>query len=417
LARPLESAKEIQGFFAEVESQREELPYEVDGIVLKIDSLAQQRELGTVARSPRWAVAYKFPAHEGNTKLLNVIFQVGRTGAITPVACLEPIWIGGVEVKRASLHNEDQIRALDARIGDTVVVKRAGDVIPDVQSVLVDKRKGEEKKIHFPRKCPACGGHVVRLPEEAAHRCTNVACPAQLAERIKHFASKRAMNIEGLGDKWIDQFLEKGLVEHPADLYDLTVEDLLTLERQGERSAQKLVEAIDKSRDVTLSRFLFALGIRFVGERTGELLATHFGHIERFLKATPEELLHVEEVGEKVAASIREFLDDPKNVAEIGRLLKKGVRPREEAGGNGDGEQPFRGKTFVITGTLPSLSREEAEDFIRRHGGKVTSSVSKNTSYLVLGEEPGSKLKKAQALGVPQIGEEELRRLASAQPL
>lgn len=402
----------IAKYYADLEARREALPYEIDGIVLKIDSFRYQRELGQVARSPRWAVAYKFRAHEGNTKLLDVIFQVGRTGAITPVAILEPVPIGGVTVSRASLHNEDQIAALGVKIGDTVVVKRAGDVIPDVQSVVEEKRTGKEKKIVFPAKCPSCGDKIVRAEGEAAHRCPNVACPARLAESLKHFVSKRAMNIEGLGDKWIDEFLEKGLVKHFSGLYDLTVDDLMKLERQGQRSAEKLVAAIESSKRVPLDRFIYAMGIRFVGERTAELLAMHFGTLERFLEASDEDLRHVEEVGETVAASVREFLSDKRNLDEISRLLKKGVHPEPVAGASADGHaQPLKGKTFVITGTLPSLSREEAESLIRRSGGKITSSVSKNTSYLVVGESPGSKLAKAQELGIPQIGESELRDL------
>lgn len=405
----LKSKDAVQKFFHDVETQRDDLPYEIDGIVLKMDEFRDQRELGVLARSPRWAVAYKFKAREANTKLLDVTFQVGRTGAITPVAVLEPVNVGGVEVSRASLHNEDQIKALGLKIGDTVVIQRAGDVIPDVVSVVSAARKGKEKPIRFPKSCPSCGGHIVRAEGESAHRCTNRACPAQLAESIKHFASKRAMNIEGLGDKWIDQFLEKGLIKHFSDLYRLKREDLLTLERQGEKLADKILGAIEKSKHATLDRFLYALGIRFVGERTAELLATHFGSLKRFLKATDEELRNVEEVGTSVAATIREFLDDPKNLEEVARLLKNGVVPQEIKGH--DGQQPLKGKTFVITGTLPSLSRDEAEDLIRRHGGKVTSSVSKNTSYLVLGESPGSKADKATLLGIATIGEEALKQL------
>jgi DNA ligase (NAD+) len=409
LCRRLQGAEQVGAFFTELESGRAALPYEIDGIVLKIDSFAHQRELGFVARSPRWAIAYKFKAQEGITRLTDVIFQVGRTGAITPVAVLDAVAIGGVEVKRASLHNEDQIAEIDVRIGDWVVVKRAGDVIPDVQSVLTNKRTGQEKKIKFPKKCPSCGGHVIRLPEEAAHRCTNMACPARMSESIKHFASKRAMNIEGLGDKWIELFLEQGLIKHFSYLYDLTVDDLLTVERQGQKSAEKLVASIRRSKQVTLDRFIYALGIRFVGERTAELIATHFGSLKRFLKATPEELQQVEEVGERVAAAIIEFLADSKNIDEINRLIAKGVTPKSENAPVG--KQTLKGKTFVVTGVLPSLSRQDAETLIRTHGGKVTSSVSKNTDYLVVGESAGSKLQKATELGVTQLAEDDLKKL------
>jgi len=408
LKRELKSLKEIQNFFLEVEEQRESLPYEIDGIVLKVNELNNQRELGFVARSPRWAVAYKFKAQEGITELKDVHFQVGRTGVITPVAVLEPVWIGGVEVKSATLHNEDQIKSLGIKIHDTVVVKRAGDVIPNVQSVITSKRKGKEKAIHFPTKCPSCGDRVVTSEEEVAHRCINVACPARLAETLKHFASKRAMNIEGLGDKWIDILLEKKLIRHFSSLYDLTPEMLQTLERQGERSAQKLVDAIQKTKNNTLDRFIFALGIRFVGERTAELLALHFGSLKSFLEAKEEDLLKVEEVGEKVAAAIVQFTTDKKNRSEIEHLLEKGVRPKSI---KTHGGTALQGLTFVITGTLPSLSRDEAADLIRTHGGKVTGSVSKNTDYLLVGEDAGSKLTKARELKVKEISEAELKAL------
>jgi DNA ligase (NAD+) len=409
----LHGLKEIQKYYEKIERERESLPYEIDGVVLKVDAFAHQRELGFVARSPRWGVAYKFKAQEGNTRLSDVIFQVGRTGAITPVAVLEPVWVGGVEVKRASLHNEDQIAAIDVRIGDCVVVKRAGDVIPDVQSVLLHKRTGKEKKIVFPTKCPACGGKIHRNEEEAAYRCTNISCPARIAESLKHFASKRAMNIEGLGDKWIEILLKNEMLTHFSSIYDLTTEDLRKLDRQGERSAQKLIDAIERSKHSTLDRFIFALGIRFVGERTGELLAQHFGTLGKFLAAGPEDLVQVEEVGEKVAASISEFLSDKRNLREIELLLKKGVNPKGPERKN-TGSSVLGGKTFVITGTLPSLSRDEATDLIKIHGGKITGSVSKKTDYVVVGEDAGSKLTKARELGITTLDEEALLKLIKA---
>lgn len=409
LSAELRSMEEIQNFFERMNQERNDLPYEIDGVVLKVNDFQHREELGLVARSPRWACAYKFKAQEGNTKLLDVIFQVGRTGAITPVAVLEPVWVGGVEVKRASLHNQDQIEILDARIGDTVVVKRAGDVIPDVQSVLTEKRTGKEKKIVFPKLCPECKGEIVRAEGEAAYRCTNIACPGKIVEAIRHFAAKRAMNIEGLGEKWVDLFYQAGLLKHFSSIYELTKKDLLTIERQGERSSDKLLEAIENSKTRPLDKFIFALGIRFVGERTAELLATHFGTLEKFLEATEEELVNVEEVGEKVASAITEFLGDKHNIEEIKRLLKRGVKPTPfvtERKGNA-----LDGMTFVITGTLPSLSRDEASDLIRSHGGKVTNSVSKNTNYLVAGEAAGSKLDKAEKLKVPILDEGQLRKL------
>lgn len=408
LKKELRTQKEIQRFFVEVEGLRDSLPYEIDGIVLKVNELKNQRELGFVARSPRWAVAYKFKAQEGITVLKDVHFQVGRTGVITPVAVLEPVWVGGVEVKSATLHNEDQIKALGLKIHDTVVVKRAGDVIPNIQSVITEKRTGKEKTIHFPKQCPSCKDPIITSEDEVAHRCINVACPARLAETLKHFASKRAMNIEGLGDKWIEILLEKQLIHHFSSLYDLTPELLQTLERQGERSAQKLVDAIQKTKNNALDRFIFGLGIRFVGERTAELLAIHFRTLDKFLNATEEELLNVEEVGEKVAKAILQFISDKKNRNEINRLIEKGITPKPLKSYGGT---TLQGKTFVITGTLPTLSRDEAADLIRTHGGKVTGSISKNTDYLVVGEEAGSKLTKARELGVKELSEAQLKAL------
>ncbi|NBT58910.1 NAD-dependent DNA ligase LigA, partial [bacterium] len=410
LYKEVSSLEAIEKFYKKVETDRDSLPYEIDGIVLKINSFKDQDELGFVARSPRWAVAYKFKAQEGVTKLNDVIFQVGRTGVITPVAVLEPVWVGGVEVKRAGLHNEDQIQALGLKIGDTVVVKRAGDVIPDVVSVIEKKRTGREKSVVFPKKCPACSSGIHRAPGEAAHRCPNMACPARLAEGLKHFCSKRAMNIEGLGDKWIDLLLENKLIHHFSTLYDLDKETLMTLERQGERSAQKLVDSIQRSKDTTLDRFIFALGIPLVGERTAELLAIHFGSLKHFLDASDEDFAQVEEVGPTVTEKIREFLDEPKNRNEIERLLKKGVQPKWEASKAGTSGE-LKGLTFVITGTLPSLSRDEAAQLIRQNGGKVTNSVSQKTDYLVVGEEAGSKLEKARALGIRLLDEAALKNL------
>ncbi|MBI4403117.1 MAG: NAD-dependent DNA ligase LigA, partial [Deltaproteobacteria bacterium] len=358
LARKLKTTSEIQSYFEEIEQKRESLPYEIDGVVLKVDSFRHQEELGTVARSPRWAVAYKFKAHEGITELLDIAFSVGRTGVITPVAMLKPVVVGGVEVRRAGLHNEDQLKALDLRIGDTVVVKRAGDVIPEVQSVIVQKRTGREKTVQFPRNCPVCDGKVVREPGEAAHRCINMACPAQIVKSLKHFASKRAMNIEGLGERWIEIFTQNHLIQHFSDIYDLDAKRLLKLERQGETSTEKLLAAIERSKQTTLDRFIYALGVPFVGERTAELLARHFGSLEKFLNASEEELRHAEEVGAKVAASIRQFTSNKKNLKEIDLLLQKGIQLET---GEPKSPQTLKGKTFVITGTLPTLSRDQAE--------------------------------------------------------
>jgi DNA ligase (NAD+) len=414
LVRKIDSKESVMEFYREVEAVRDTLAYEIDGIVLKINRFEDQSKLGFIARAPRWAYAFKFPAQEANTTLKDVLFQVGRTGTITPVAVLEPVSVGGVVVSRATLHNEDQITVLDLQINDTVVIKRAGDVIPEVQSVVLSARKANAKRIQFPKECPSCESPIVRIEGEAAHRCVNFACPAQLAERLKHFVSKRALNIEGLGEKWTKLLLENRLVSHYSDLFDLTADQLMQLERQGEKSAKKLIEAIASSKATTLDRFIYALGIRFVGERTAELLAQHFKTLETFLEATDESLLQVEEVGETVKTAIREFLSDKHNTSEIRRLIAKGVHPAPLPE-TSPGESSLSGATFVITGTLPSLSREAAESLIRSAGGKVTSSVSKNTSYLVLGESPGSKFEKAKKLGVRIIGEVELKALIQAQ--
>ena len=410
LRETVKTPEAIDKFYGKIEKQRESLPYEIDGIVIKANQFRHQEELGNIARRPRWAVAYKYPAQEANTVLNAVSFQVGRTGAITPVAELEPVSIGGVEVKRASLHNEDQIQQLDLRLGDTVVVKRAGDVIPKVESVVTSLRPKNAKKIHFPKKCPSCGGEIIRPEGEAAYRCFNASCPAKLAESLAHFVSKRAMNIDGLGEKWISQFLENGLIEGFSDLYTLTIKQLQDLERQGQKSSENLIAAIEASKEVSLGRFIYALGIPMVGERTGELLADHFGSIENFLKAKKEDLIEVEEVGEKVAEAISDYTVNPKNQKEVKLLLKRGVKPSSTSSVTKD---TLKGKTFVITGTLPSLSRDEAAELIRQSGGKVTSSVSKKTDYLVLGENPGSKLKKAETLDVTRISEMELKKLTS----
>lgn len=410
--RLLKDQADAQKFYEDIDRKRDTLPFEIDGVVLKVNEFKHQREMGTVGRTPRWACAYKFKAREAISKLLDVEFQVGRTGAITPVAILDPVNVGGVMVSRATLHNQDQIEALDLKINDHVVVTRAGDVIPEVQSVITAKRTGSEKAISFPKKCPACGTEVVREEGEAAYRCTNVTCPARLAEGIKHFVAKRAMNIEGLGDKWIDLFLEKGLIRHFSDIYDLKKEQLLQVDRQGERSAEKLLTAIEASKNTTLARFIFAMGIRLVGERTADLLATYFQTLERFTAATEEELLQVEEIGGTVAETILDFLKQKANQDEMKRLVKKGIKFADIGGGENT-HQPFKGMTFVITGTLPTLSRDDAANLIRRHGGKVTGSVSKNTHYLVVGESAGSKLDKAIELGVAQLDEDALKKLVS----
>lgn len=415
LYQEVQSLSEVESFYQKVEAQRESLPYEIDGIVLKLNRFRDQEQLGFIARSPRWAVAYKFKAQEGITRLLDVLFQVGRTGVITPVAVLEPVSIGGVEVKRAGLHNEDQVRALGLKLGDQVVVKRAGDVIPDVVSMIEEKRTGKEKKIVFPHTCPTCDSRLQKNEGEVALRCPNIACPARLAEGLKHFCSKRAMNIEGLGDKWIDLLLENRLITHFSSLYDLKKESLLGLERQGEKSAQKLIQAIQASKETTLARFIFALGIPLVGERTAELLAEHFESLDAFLKASDEELEQVEEVGPIVVEKIRAFFKEPHNQDEVRRLIKKGVHPFWKKT-TARLEGVLAGKLFVLTGTLPTLSRDEASDLIKAQGGKVSGSVSKRTDYVLAGDSAGSKLEKAQALKIQILSEEAFKKLISSKP-
>jgi DNA ligase (NAD+) len=407
----VKTEKQVQDYYLKLENLRNSLPYEVDGIVVKIDLFKYQNEMGLVARSPRWGFAYKFKAQEENTVLNDVEFQVGRTGVITPVAILEPVSIAGVIVRRAALHNQDQIEMLGIKIGDTVVVKRAGDVIPDIQSVVTQKRTGKEKEIIFPKKCPSCGEKIIREEGEAAWRCINLFCNARIAESLKHFASKGAMNIEGLGDKWIEILVQNKLISDFSDLYKLKKEDLLNIERQGERSSQKLLEAIEKSKQVTFNKFIYALGIRFVGERTAELLAQHFKTIDNFIKADEEALLNVEEVGAKVSQTIIEYLSFKKNIEEIKKLLKVGIEIQALSTKNTS--MILSGKTFVVTGTLPNLSREATENLIRENGGKVGSSVSKNTSYVVVGESPGSKYQKALDLKIPILDEDSLKKLLS----
>ena len=398
---------EALGFCREWDSKREGLPYEIDGIVFKVDSVAQQVRLGYTARAPRWAIAFKYAARQVETRVLDILVQVGRTGALTPVAVLEPKQVSGVTVSRATLHNEDEIARLELQIGDTVIVERSGDVIPKVVRVLAP---GAERR-HFlmPTHCPVCGGHIVREEGEAASRCINTNCPARLKESVRHFSSRGVMNIDGLGDVLIDQLVEKGLVKSVADLYQLTAEQLAGLDRMGEKSAGNVVSNISDSRKLPLPRLLAALGIRFVGERTSELLAEHFGSLDGIAGATAEELQGAEEVGPKVAESILNFLAEPENRVLVERLRDAGLTfthtiCRKTVG-------PLAGKTLVLTGTLPTLTRDAAKQLIEGAGGKVAGSVSKKTSYVVAGADAGSKLDKARDLAVPVIDEKELMEL------
>jgi DNA ligase (NAD+) len=401
----------LLAYYRRIGAKRAALPYQIDGVVYKVDSLAQQRDLGFVARAPRWAVAHKYPAEEEMTTVRDIEWQVGRTGALTPVARLEPVFVGGVTVSNATLHNVDELHRKDVRVGDTVIIRRAGDVIPEVVRVIAERRPAHTRVSRLPGHCPVCGSDVRRVEGEAVARCTGkLVCPAQRKESLKHFASRRAMDIEGLGDKVVDQLVDAGLVHDAADLYGLRAERLAELERMGEKSAAKLVAAIEKSRETTLPRFLFALGIPNVGEATALALAAHFGELEALQSANAEQIMEVPDVGPVVAEGVREFFDEGRNRRVIDKLLAHHVRWPPVATGRSE-RQPLAGKTFVLTGTLPSLSRADAEGLIRRAGGKVTSSVTKKTDYVLAGESPGSKLEKATTLGVSVIDEAGLRKL------
>ncbi len=388
-------------------ARRDDLPYEIDGVVVKIDDLALQKSLGVVGKDPRGAIAIKFPAQVVSTKLLDIRVNVGRTGVLTPYAVLEPVEIGGVVVERATLHNFDYIRQKDIRIGDRVWVKRAGDVIPYIIGPVVEARTGEEKPYEPPKVCPSCGEPVVCPEGEVACYCVNTACPAQRVRNIEHFVSRGAMDIEGLGEKIVQQLVDAGLVEDAADLYYLKKEDLLQLEGFAEKKAENLLRAIEASKNRPLERLITALGIRGVGEVVAQLLAEHYPDLDALSRATVEELQQIEGIGPVVAENIVAWFRAPHNRKMLEKLKRAGVWPRREAKAEQAEAKPLTGKTFVITGTL-SRSRNEVKAFIQAHGGKVTNSVSRKTDYLVVGENPGSKLAKAQALGVPTISEEEL---------
>jgi DNA ligase (NAD+) len=395
-------------YYGEIGRQRSSLPYDIDGVVYKVNRLEWQRELGFVSRAPRWAIAHKFPAQEELTIVRGVEFQVGRTGALTPVARLEPIFVGGVTVSNATLHNMDEVERKDVRIGDTVIVRRAGDVIPEIVGVVLDRRPADARVVELPRKCPICGSDVERGEDEAIARCIGgLFCPAQRKEAIRHFASRRALNIEGFGEKLVDQLVDKNLVETPADLYRLPVEQLADLERLGEKSAQKLAAAVEKSKDTTYARFLYGLGIGNVGEATALALANEFGTLDELLSADEERLQQVPDIGPIVAKAIRAFLHEPHNVDVIRALLAAGVRWPKASPRSRD--LPLRGKTFVITGSLQTMTREEAKARLQALGAKVSGSVSKKTTALIVGSDPGSKLQNAQALNVEIWSEDQLR--------
>ena len=401
--------EQIWSFIEQEEPKREKLPYEIDGIVIKVDRTALQAELGYTGKAPRWAIAYKYAARGGITKIEDILVQVGRTGKLTPVAALKPVPIGGTTVSRATLHNMDEIDRLGVKIGDWVEVERGGDVIPKVTRVIEDKNHPRgHKSFHMPERCPVCGGHVVRTAGEADHRCVNANCPAKLRETILHFASRGVMNIDGLGDALVTQLTDRKLVNNVADIYKLTKADLLSLERMGDKSAQNVLDEIEGSKKLPLERVIYGLGIRFVGERTAQFLAEHFGSMDALMQASEEELQEVNEVGPRIAESIVEFFQEPKNRALVKQLQDLGLRltgTRKRRG------TKLTGKTFVLTGTLPHLTRDEAKKMIEDAGGRVSGSVSKKTDFVVAGDDAGSKLDKAKELGVKVIGEREMQEL------
>lgn len=401
------SFDELLAYIQEWEAKRDSLEYEIDGIVVKVNDTRLWEELGTTAKSPRWAVAFKYPARQATTKVVDIRPQVGRTGTLTPVADLEPVDVGGVTVSHATLHNLDEIERLGVKIGDTVLIQRAGEVIPQVVKVV--KQAADRREFRMPKKCPVCGGAVHRSEGEVAYRCVNAACPARLKESLLYFAGRRAMNIDGLGDKLVDQLVDKGLVHDVADLYRLTHEQLANLERMAEQSAANLRAEIENSKKADLARLIFALGIRFVGERTGQLLADHFGSLDKLAKASEEELFEVEEVGPRVAESIRQFFREPQNLKVLEKLRKAGLQFEQKKVRKAEGK--LAGKQFVLTGTLAHYSRDEATRMIEEAGGRVIGSVSKKTDYVVVGADPGSKLDKARTLRVETIDEGELLKL------
>ncbi len=403
------SIEEVERYIHRWESKREKLAYEIDGIVVKVNEISLQNELGFTSKAPRWAIAYKYPAHQETTVVNEIRVQVGRTGVLTPVAYLEPVQVGGVTVSRSTLHNLDEIERLGLHAGDTVLVERAGEVIPHVVKVV--KHGKEEKTFRMPEKCPECGTRIHHPEGEVAYRCVNVSCPARRKETLLHFAGRHAMNIDGLGDKLVDQLVEKGLVKDAAGLYKLDLETLAGLERMAEKSAQNLLDEIAASKKSTLARLIYALGIRFVGERTAQLLADHFSSMDKLAEASEEELTGVTEVGPKVAEGILEFFSEPANRKLIEHLRAAGVNMKGERQAPKDTK--FAGKTFVFTGTLTHRSREEAEALVASHGGKAGSSVSKKTSYVVVGADPGSKYNKAKSLGVPILDEPGFEKLLS----
>jgi DNA ligase (NAD+) len=408
-------AREAINYYQELLSIRDSLPFEIDGVVFKVNSLEGQRRLGTTTRAPRWLIAYKFPARQETTRLLEVKFQVGRTGVVTPVAILEPVQVGGVTVSRATLHTEDLIRQKDIRIGDVVLVQRAGDVIPEVVKPIPERRTGNEKEIVMPERCPSCGSSLER--EGAYYICPNMSCPDQLKGRILHLVSKRAFNIEGLGEELVDQLMREGLLKSPADVFYLRKEQLVHLERWGEKSAQNLMDQIEKSKTISFDRFIYALGIHGVGEYAARLLAEHYTSLEELERASEEELMAIHGIGPKVAHAIVEFFRNEQNRRTIERILDAGVRIQYPSKEEAAEENFLAGKTFVFTGALERYSRDEAQQLVMRFGGRAASSVSSRTDFVVVGKDPGSKFDKAKKLGIRILNEEEFVRMIESRKL
>ncbi|MDO9547408.1 MAG: NAD-dependent DNA ligase LigA [Candidatus Marinimicrobia bacterium] len=404
------STDELLEYYRHIEEIRDSISYDIDGVVFKVNSIIQQEELGIKSRSPRWAIAGKFKAQQEITQILEIEASVGRTGAITPVAHLAPVNVGGVVVSNATLHNQDEIDRKDIRLGDWVVIQRAGDVIPQVVKVITERRDGTEQKYQIPDECPFCGCHVIRPEGEAKHRCQNINCPAQLKGSIQHFVSKRAINIDGLGDKLIEQMVDSGLIKNVADLYFLKAEQIAALERMAKKSAQNVIDAIENSRRTTLARLIHALGIRNVGEHIGKLLERHFGNLDKLISASFDELNNIEGVGPIVAQSIIDFFNEQKNRQTIDRLIEGGVAIQTTKVAD-FGQLPLAGKTFVFTGTLTKFTRDEAKEMVEKLGGKASSSVSKNTDYVVIGENAGSKADKAKNLAVVILTESDFLKL------
>ncbi|HDI51347.1 MAG TPA: NAD-dependent DNA ligase LigA [Bacteroidetes bacterium] len=407
--------KEAFSYYQELLSLRDELPFEIDGVVFKVNSIAYQQRLGTKTRSPRWMVAYKFPARQATTKLLDVRFQVGRTGIVTPVAILQPVQISGVTVSRATLHTEELFLEKDIHIGDTVLVERAGDVIPEVVKPIPEKRTGNEKPVQMPTHCPACGTELEK--EGAYYFCPNITCPEQIKGRVLHLVSKRAFDIDGMGEKIVDQLMQEGLIRSPADVFYLKKNDLMGLERWGEKSAQNLMDQIEKAKKVSFERFLFALGIRHVGEFVAHLLTQHFSNLEELQHATEDELMQIQGIGPEVARSVVDFFRIPQNRETIRKILAAGVEIQYPKAEKEQQDLFLQGKTFVFTGSLSRYSRDEAKELVMKFGGKASSNVSKNTDFVVVGVDPGSKLDKARQLGIRTLTEEEFVQMIERRKL